>query len=194
MHSKTVQSPVGEAISLPPRGITACLVEWVIVQVCTNSPSEVHDWEVVLRGRMISSPTLAVQITGMHPKTVQSPVGEAISLAPRGITACLVEWVIVQVCTNSPSEVHDQEVALRGRMISSPTLAVQITGMHPKTVQSPVGEAISLPPRGITACLVEWVIVQVCTNSPSEVHDWEAVLRGRLIASPCIIKSVAKVW
>ena len=53
------QATVGEAISLPPRGITACLVEWVIVWLCTNSPNKVHAWEAPLRGRMISSPTVA---------------------------------------------------------------------------------------------------------------------------------------
>ena len=35
------QTPVGEDIILPPRGITACSVEWFIVQYCTNSPNNV---------------------------------------------------------------------------------------------------------------------------------------------------------
>ena len=50
---------VGEAISLPPRRSTVCLVEWFFARHCTNSPSQVLTWEAPLRGRMISSPTIA---------------------------------------------------------------------------------------------------------------------------------------
>ena len=55
----TTPAAVGEAISLPPRRITACLVEWFIVWLCTNSPNKIQDWEVILRGRILSSPTAA---------------------------------------------------------------------------------------------------------------------------------------
>ena len=90
-----------------------------------------------------------------------------------GAPSCLFRWRTAECRNAFPASLSGLHKILCAYQVNS-------ANYHPATV----GEAISLPPRGITACLVEWFMVQFCTNSPNKVHDWEAPLRGRMISSP----------
>ena len=61
---------VGEALSLPPRYETACLVEWYHVRHSTNSPELIRDCGFVPRGRLRASPTVSSRCGGNSPNPV----------------------------------------------------------------------------------------------------------------------------